>query len=218
MLASLVTLEKVVLRSGYNWELLKSDDLLSTSIFGVGIDAEDVLELGVDAVLTQPLLQCKSSEDLYLQRLNNTGGHGRIQKLSTEMVRHRMGDVTVHHGTLSTYDLAAAVFKRPRGCGFMVYWSLTSLCCKFGINGKPSDWIQKGITAWRNACAGVLGSHQGQIIFSTQPSSATDKLQWHERCLPWPAVATSGLLPLLTKFAFFDRSQGGFGEDQKKRR
>ena len=97
VLTNLVTLEKVVLRSGYNWELLKSDDLLSTSLFGVGIDAGDVLELGVDAVLKQPLLQCKSSEDLYLQRLNNTGGHGSIQTLSTEMVRHRMGDVTVHH-------------------------------------------------------------------------------------------------------------------------
>ena len=163
------------------------------------------------------LFKKKVYEDQDGQRWIFTNGSEHGQKLDDLISRHRLGTASVRAGaTSAVHDIEVAVFMRGRSLNQRAFWSLSKfyeVMRMKSYSGIPSKWVAERGASWSKAFVTAFGSDQMcHSSFLHDGTVKKQKLQYHERCLPFTGASTVGCLHLLSRWAFTERFRGGLDD------
>ena len=148
----------------------------------------------------------------------------RVQALlvvNDEFLKHCIGEVRlVSCSSGTSFEVDVSVFRHARCCKHRIFWSYVSLykACKLKVcQGQPSHWTAKHWSAWAKQFSDQFGVTQG--VHGVQHSFATNhklRLDEAERCLPYAATSTLGVLSHMLSFGFLTPQQGGLRDVSAK--
>lgn len=217
------TFEKVQLPPG-SWELVDG------SAGGDGDDFDEVCVVGVEDNGGEHIFELEELFQRHLLVHPETGeewvrlkGTDSLMNLGLEMVKHRVADCNIQLGHAQAgFGIEIAVFRRPRAAGMQTYWSLLSVYKGLRLTAfkYPSNWIQRCLPRWLRAFEQTFGFSDSSVVLSCSHSDSSDKkraMPWHERCLPFPGIATWALLLLAFRWQCLPREGGGFSSAQDRK-
>lgn len=117
--------------------------------------------------------------------------------------------------TKAKHNLPCTVFQRPRS-GFVICWSLAGLyrCLGFDMfHGVASQWAYKSLVSLSK----LLGEVSDGLLHRSQEyASAADDLAPTDRCLPFHAVSTLGLIVILPSWCGASPRQNGLRKSEHR--
>lgn len=112
------------------------------------------------------------------------------------------------------FTVAAALFPQPAWGGQRLAWSLHHLYDCLGLDtcrGQRWTWVAKFFDRWRSCLLKMYPEHDATLIARSQQEAWQVQASGEdfERMLPWPSVATVGLLALLVRFGLSPSPRSG---------
>lgn len=155
--------------------------------------------------------------DAIVQQLGEDKAPSKTIDWEAELSRHKLATVSLRlHPTTARLGLTCAVFVRQRVLGQSAFFSLKDIYTSLGLKsygGCQSRWIFNTKKSWQKSFAESFGcSVFLEGSYCTEGTAHKKGLAFADRCLPFAAVSTCGLLCLCLRFSCLRREAGGFAE------
>ena len=211
------TREKATLPGG-PWEFMTDDDGDPSMVVRCDVDNDTTDMRDIDVLLTRHLYRNQCTGERIVIHVDGDGRELRRYSLDDVMIKSRLGTAHLASGALpSESSLDVAVFVVPRHTNYRCFGSLAQIYNLLRLTtykSQSSTWIWKSSPTWMRAFIDLYG--HDQVVASTFETLCTARkaqLAPSEKCLPWPAVSTVGLLTLCSRWAFLNPAAGGLKDE-----